>query len=136
MYNVRKPGVSVDEKIVLGRLRKICLAWPAAAETRKWGHPVFIVGEKIFATLGQDQGDLCISFKARPEQREILLEDPRFFVAPYVGRFGWLSLRVDTQVDWKQLEDVLRGSYEQIAAKIPARRRVRPRRKNRPRATG
>lgn len=114
-------------KVVLTRLRKICLAWPGAAEVRKWGHPVFVVHEKIFATLGEHEGDPVIGFKALPEERDGLLEDPRFFPAAYVGRFGWLSMRADTQVDWKQVQELLLHSYQQIARKSRPKKHRRTR---------
>lgn len=112
----------MGEKLVLGRLRKICLAWPGTKEKETWGHPTFRAGEKIFATFGESRGDPCITFKAPKEERNALLEDPRFFVPAYVGHKGWLSVRVDSMVDWKEVERLVLESYRQIAPKRMAKK--------------
>ena len=30
---------------------------------------------------------------------------------------GWVSLRTDTKLNWKEIEELVRGSYEQVSAK-------------------
>ena len=39
----------------LARLRKLCLELPGTRETLTWGHPNFRVGDKIFASYGDDE---------------------------------------------------------------------------------
>ena len=104
-------------KQVHARLKKICLAWPGTKEKTTWGHPTFRAGEKIFATMGEHEGDLCVTFKPRKEERNALLEDPRVFIPPYVGGKGWLSMRVDSTLEWGELERLLQDSYRQLAPK-------------------
>ncbi len=50
-----------------------------------------------------------------------LLDDPRFALAPYVGRFGWLTMQLVEPVDWIEVESLVRGSYRLIAPKTLAR---------------
>jgi len=36
----------------------------------------------------------------------------------YIGPRGWVALRVDrATVDWSEVQELLRGSYEQMAPK-------------------
>src|SRR3954447_22013485 len=98
----------------LDRLREICLALPEAEERETWGEPTMRVRDKIFAMPKEHQ----LTFKADPEERVALLEDPRFFVPPYVGTKGWLGLRLDgTAPDWDEVAELIAISYRLIAPK-------------------
>jgi predicted DNA-binding protein (MmcQ/YjbR family) len=102
---------------ILKQVRAICLGLPQAVEVEAWGHPTFRVGKKIFAGFGEHEGRPCVGFKPLPTREETLLEDPRFFTPPYVGRFGWVSMWVDGAVRWSDLRDLVVESYRQIAPK-------------------
>ena len=41
----------------------------------------------------------------------------RFFVPPYVGPSGWIGVHLDADVDWKELDMLLRDSYRLTAPK-------------------
>jgi predicted DNA-binding protein (MmcQ/YjbR family) len=95
------------------RLRAICLAFPEATERETWGEPTMRVRDKIFAFPRVDQ----VTFKADPDERLSLLEDPRFFLPPYVGGKGWVGMRLDGKPDWDEVAELLATSYRLIAPK-------------------
>ena len=41
----------------------------------------------------------------------------RFFVPPYVGPSGWIGVYLDGDVDWMELDELLRDSYRLVAPK-------------------
>jgi predicted DNA-binding protein (MmcQ/YjbR family) len=41
----------------------------------------------------------------------------RFFVPPYVGPSGWVGIWLDRSVDWAELADLLRDSWQLTAPK-------------------
>ncbi len=75
-------------------LRRIALSLPGAVERTTWDSPTFRVKNKIFMILGADGREATV--KARREhQHTIIASAPRTFsVAPYVGRFGWVTVRL------------------------------------------
>jgi predicted DNA-binding protein (MmcQ/YjbR family) len=107
----------VDESLLLTRLRQVCLGLPEVRETVKWGHPTFEAGKKMFAVLDRYDGRPCIAFRAGPEKRDELLTDERFFEAPYAAKHGWICLRADGPIDWKEVQELLRDSYRLVALK-------------------
>ena len=102
---------------VLERLRKICLALPGASEAMAWGHPNFRVGKKTFAALEVYKGELSIALKVGVPKQQELIEDPRFYVTPYVGKQGWVSLRADGRIDWREVKDLVLRGYRCVAPK-------------------
>lgn len=130
----------MDPEKVLTRLRKMCLALPEAYETTTFGHPTFRAGpgKKTFAVFENYRGEDTICVKATHEDQALLVLDPRFFVAPYVGKHGWTSMRTAGSVDWGEVEDLVRESYRLVAtssmlakleAKRPAPKRGRKKKK-------
>jgi predicted DNA-binding protein (MmcQ/YjbR family) len=107
----------VNESALLARLRKVCLQLPEVRETIKWGHPTFEAGKKIFAVLDHYEGSLCVAFRASPDRIEGYLMDERFFEAPYSSHHGWLCLRIDGPLKWREIEVLVRESYQQVALK-------------------
>ena len=99
-------------------IREFCLAFPHATEKLQWGDDLcFKIGGKIFTIVGLDNPRLC--FKCTPETFAELIEREDIRPAPYVGRDKWAMLdRIDA-VDWKELQELIRQSYEMVAAKAP-----------------
>ena len=60
--------------------------------------------------------------------REVVEAEPeRFFKPPYVGTRGWIGLRLDGPIDWKEVTAVVEDAYRTIApaklvAELDARR--------------
>ncbi|HKN15089.1 MAG TPA: MmcQ/YjbR family DNA-binding protein [Candidatus Binatus sp.] len=107
------------------RLRKICLALPDATEKEAWGEPTFRVRGRMFAMYTNNHhndGRIAVWCKAPLGfQSMMVAEAPtRFFVPPYVGVNGWVGLRLDVDVDWKEVAGVVDQAYR-MAAEKPAR---------------
>src|SRR3954463_2643082 len=60
-----------------------------------------------------------IAFKCTPERAAELLEIEGAERAPYVGRYGWVSLRALDVLPSAELKQLLQSSSEMIAAKAP-----------------
>jgi predicted DNA-binding protein (MmcQ/YjbR family) len=116
----------LSQKAILDRVRKLCLALPETAETVTFGNPTFQVAGKTFVVLEEYKGELTLCFKVGKEVQGVFLKDARFFMTPYVGRYGWVSLRVRAApLDWKEIAALAQGSYRLIAPKKPAARASR-----------
>lgn len=106
----------------LPRLREISLALPEAVEDPEGvGHPSFKVRDKIFAMYmpnHHDDGRVALWCKAAPGDQAALVEGDaeRFFIPPYVGRQGWVGVRLDPgDIDWAEIADLVTRSYRLIA---------------------
>ena len=97
-------------------IREYCLDFPEAKENLQWGDDLcFKVGGKIFVMLGLDNPRLC--FKCTPETFAELIEREDIRPAPYVGRYKWVMLDRLDAVGWDELQELIRQSYEMVAAK-------------------
>jgi predicted DNA-binding protein (MmcQ/YjbR family) len=48
----------------------------------------------------------------------LVYSDPaRYYVPPYVGKRGWVGVRLDRKVDWPALERLVQEAYGHVAAK-------------------
>jgi len=107
----------------LEKLAKICMALPGASKEAMHGHVAFKVGKKTFAYyLNDHHGDgivsVCCKVLAGDNERLIDGNPRKFYMPAYIGPRGWVALRVDrATVDWSEVQELLRGSYEQMAPK-------------------
>jgi predicted DNA-binding protein (MmcQ/YjbR family) len=102
-------------------IRAYCLSFPLATEKLQWGDALcFKVSGKMFAVLGLD--DLRFCFKCTPEKFDELIERENIRVAPYVGRYKWVLLDHLDAVRWNELQDLIRQSYEMVAANAPKKK--------------
>lgn len=101
----------MTEAEALRALRKQPLRWPATAERETWGHPTFRVKDKIFATYN----DGVLTFKA-DRLAAAAGDDPRFFTAAYVGRYGWRSVKIK-DIHESELISLVRQSWLRVAPK-------------------
>jgi hypothetical protein len=107
----------------LERVRQLCLAMPEVSERLSHGSPAFFVrGRKTVAMFVDDHhgdgivGVWCPAFPG--VQQELVDQEPdRFFRPPYVGPSGWLGVRLDRDVDWQEVAEILRDSYRKVAPK-------------------
>ena len=118
---LKRARPAADDPILL--LRAICLALPEAVEKPFGGHtaPAFRVRDKLFAMCAgeEDGGRGEMWCKAPPgAQRVIVSSDPeRYFVPPYVGKNGWVGMRLHRGVDWDAVEELVTESYRMTAPK-------------------
>lgn len=108
--------MALPARLVRG-VRDICSRLPEAEETTTFGNPTWKVGKKTFAVVEEYRDGPVLSFKAHAEERLALLEDDRFSVARYTGRYGWLVLQTRPGVDWDEVEELVTTSYQLAAPK-------------------
>lgn len=116
----------------LRRLRSICLTLPEAHEVEAWEAPTFRVKNKIFAMyIERDEergGHDAVWIKSTVINQSLLLRlnPKRFFSPPYVGPSGWIGVRLDGRVNWKELTGLLEDGHELAAPKSKARPTAKP----------
>jgi len=94
------------------------MALPEATETRTFGNPTFQVTGKTFCVLETYRGEFSIAVKVGKRDQAMFLQDPRFFRTPYVGRYGWVSLKCGAApIDWTEVTSMIGGSFRMIAPK-------------------
>jgi len=101
----------------IDRLRKICLALPDAMEKIAWGAPTFRVRERMFVMFADDHhgdGRIAMWCKATSEMQVMLVDanPARYFVPAYVGKQGWVGMRLDQNPNWKEVEAIVGEAYE------------------------
>jgi predicted DNA-binding protein (MmcQ/YjbR family) len=119
-----------DAVAPLARLRRICLALPGTGEKVSHGEPTFWVGGRMFATFdnhhhGASHVGVWLAMPLGAQEALVYQDPKRFFVPPYVGSRGWVGVRLDNRPSWKQVEKVVRESYDSIKNKNPLPRRGR-----------
>lgn len=98
-------------------VRSIATSLPEVEERLTWETDVtFRVRDKIFV-IGADGSD-GISVKASLDQQaDLLAFDPDTFApAPYVGRYGWVSVKLE-RLDRALLEKLVRDAWRATAPK-------------------
>jgi predicted DNA-binding protein (MmcQ/YjbR family) len=120
-------------------LRKACLALPDAHEVEAWGSPTFRVNNKLFAMYAPKQdhhkfAHESVWVKCTPINQSLMIgsNPKKFFSPPYVGPSGWIGVRLDVRVNWKELAGILRDGYDLTVVK--KKRPSEPGRKRAPRA--
>ena len=103
------------------RVRNICLSLPGATEKLSHGSPAFFVG-KQFVMLwadGHHDHDFPHLWCAAPEgaQSRWVAEREECFVPPYVGGRGWVGLRLDGDVDWVLVADLVADAHGVASAR-------------------
>jgi predicted DNA-binding protein (MmcQ/YjbR family) len=111
------PRMYDDSNAAIKRLREICLALPGVFEKEAWGECTFrVTGGSMFAMTDNNHhksGHVAVWVKAPAMVQEILVHsDPkRFFIPPYVGKQGWVGVRIDYKVKWDELAAILKDGY-------------------------
>jgi len=103
-------------------VRAICLGFPEATEKTTHGAPGFFI-RKQFAMLWpnghHDREFAHLWCAADPGGQEALIAtSERYFRPPYVGHRGWVGVRLDGDVPWDEVPELLEDAYRLIA---PAR---------------
>jgi predicted DNA-binding protein (MmcQ/YjbR family) len=112
-------------------IRAYCLAFPEATENLQWEDDLcFKIRGKIFAIVSLDNPRLC--FKCTPDAFADLIERENIRPAPYVGRYKWVMLDRLDALPGDDLKDLIRQSYEMVAAKAPKSKIAKQSRKKKP----
>lgn len=106
----------------LERLRAIIDAWPETHEKLSHGAPTWWGGKKTFATYhsgNYDEGRRGVWVKAEDgAQQELIASDPeRFYRPKYLGPSGWVGVRLEGEVDWGLVRELLLDGYRLVAPK-------------------
>jgi predicted DNA-binding protein (MmcQ/YjbR family) len=102
--------------------RQVCLSFPHATENLQWEEELcFKVGGKIFAMVALGAVPQSVVFKCGPETFAELTEREGISPAPYVGRYNWVQLERLDVIPASELQDLIRQSYDMVAAKTGPR---------------
>jgi predicted DNA-binding protein (MmcQ/YjbR family) len=116
-------------------IREYCLGFDLTTEKLQWGDALcFKVSGKMFAVLGLD--NLRLSFKCTPERFSELIEHEDIHPSPYLGRYKWVKLDRLDALGWDELQELIRQSYEMVAAKAPRKLARKPAGKKRGKIAG
>jgi predicted DNA-binding protein (MmcQ/YjbR family) len=105
----------------LKRVTDICKELPEAIFELAGKHASYQVRKRTFAYyLNDHHGDGIISVccKVLPGDNEALIaaRPKKFYMPAYIGPRGWVGLRLDVPgVDWKEVSELIRGSYRLVA---------------------
>jgi hypothetical protein len=115
-------AITAQEEALLGRLRAICVGLPEVTERLSHGEPTwFVRDKKTFVNMDSHHHNAAhyAFWCAAPfgAQDAMISANPeRYFRPPYVGHRGWVGVRLDTEeVDWDEIEMVVRDAYRMIA---------------------
>jgi predicted DNA-binding protein (MmcQ/YjbR family) len=119
-------GMALDAEDLhaLEPIRRICRAFPGAVEAELQGRPLFRVGRRRFAIFNGagsparprwEGAGRSLHFLADPTEREALRQDGRFVASPHHGDRGWFGIRMEGDLDWKELTELLDSAYQQVA---------------------
>ena len=100
------------------QVRDWVLALPGCAEVfvENWGHGTLRYGDKMFASGGGEYGTLSVK-ASREEQAELIATAPQVYsAAPYVGRFGWVTV-VLAEADPDELRQIVTDAWRRTAPK-------------------
>jgi hypothetical protein len=108
--------------VTIDELRAFCLALDGTHEKETWGDAdhagdvTFRVRDKIYLITGQDGGGASIRTD-KAQQADLLAAFPEAVsFAPYVGRFGWVSIDLNT-LDPDIVRDVITSAWRRTAPK-------------------
>ena len=98
------------------------LAEAERVDIAEWGgEPTFRVRGKNFVFTNQEASGLSVKLP-KEEAAAVVATDPAVESTGYgLGRHGWVSVTIDADSDWQQLEEWVRTSYTLVAPKKLAR---------------
>lgn len=108
--------------MTIDELRAFCMALPGTHEKLTWGDGehegdvTFRVKDKIYLITGQEGGGASIR-TSMDQQAELMDAFPdAFSSAPYVGRFGWVNVKLDLAPP-EVVRGVILGAWRRMAPK-------------------
>jgi hypothetical protein len=98
-------------------VRSIASGLPEVEEVLTWGSDVtFRVRKKIFAISGVGSDGASIKASLERQADLLALDSETFKSSAYVGRFGWVSVRLD-RVDDALLRELITDAWRSVAPK-------------------
>jgi hypothetical protein len=122
---VEEPDYPTEAEVerALDQVRAHALELPETNERLSHGAPTFFIRDKktfvMFVDNHHDDGRLAIWCAAPSGAQENLVEtEPdRFFRPPYVGHRGWIGVRLDIDVEWDEIGEIVTDAYRHVAPK-------------------
>ncbi len=103
------------------KLRGQIARLPETSEKLSHGAPTFWGGKKTFVSFHDNHysdGKTIWVKSTIDAQADLVESDPSvFFVPPYVGVSGWVGVRVDIDIDWDLVAEVVETGYRLVAPK-------------------
>ena len=100
-------------------IRAIALKCPHATEDVKWGADLcFCISEKMFCVTSMED-EVKFSLKVPDDEFEELCQRQGFIAAPYMARNKWVMIDESARLSKKELEGLIKRSYELVKAKLP-----------------
>jgi hypothetical protein len=99
-------------------VRDWVLALPGGEEVMvpEWGHPTLRVNKKMFAAGAPDSPTISVK-ASKEEQAELIATAPETYaVAPYTGRYGWVTVTLATAHP-EELRDLVIEAWRRTAPK-------------------
>jgi len=113
--------MTVEEALV--SVRAACLALPDAYEKLSHGTPSWFIQKKgqfaMFVDSYRDDGRLALWLAAPPGLQASLIEENHdaCFRPPYFGVRGWIGVRLDVNLPWQEVEDLIQLAHTTISSK-------------------
>lgn len=108
-----------DDSSVAEKVRALCLALPDVTEKTTHGAPGFFVRRQfvmLWPDGHHDNSAPHLWLAAGPGVQEALVAtSDRYFRPPYVGQRGWVGVRLDGDVDWDELGELVEDAYRVVA---------------------
>jgi hypothetical protein len=104
-------------------IRELCLSFPGSNERISHGAPTFFIDNKHsfaqYRVNHHGDGRVAIWCSAPSGIQSTLIEASPdiFFRPPYMGHLGWIGLRLDLNVKWEEISNVLWEAYLNRAPK-------------------
>jgi predicted DNA-binding protein (MmcQ/YjbR family) len=112
--------------VTIESVRSICRSLPSVTEDVKWGHDLcFCVAGKMFVVVDLEP-PFSLAFKCTPDSFGELVERTGIRPAPYMARNMWVQEQeLGGTLDRRELEPLIRASYDLVVAKLPKSRQPR-----------
>lgn len=113
---------------LIEKVRRIALALPDSSEKLSHGEPTFFTAGRTFATIddhhhGSDHLSVWCNAPDGAQESLVAADPKHFFVPPYVGKRGWLGVRLDTGLAWPVIADILAQAHATTSAQARRKRR-------------